>query len=94
MDENKENLCSRCKSKIEESQDSACNRPHQKEYSTFGNIMFLVCCAFLIWFVGGCLKSCAEMHLGGGMCGLMGIEALLPLGALWLYRKLNRGKNV
>ena len=62
--------------------------PPSKGASTFGTIMGVVVFGFIVWCVGGFMHDCAGTRIGGGMCGLIGIEAAMPLSLLWLFRKL------
>jgi hypothetical protein len=58
-----------------------------KETSVAGTILSILLFGFLIFMVGGFLRDCANTRIGGGMCGLIGLEAVVPIGAMWLLRR-------
>lgn len=61
--------------------------PPSKASEAFGAIVTILTIGGLLFFFGSFMHSCGQMHLGGGMCGLIGLEALVPIGAMWLLRK-------
>lgn len=59
-----------------------------KTSSSIGGVVTLIFIGLLVFFMAGFMRDCSHMHLGAGMCGLVGIEAVVPLSILWLFRKL------
>lgn len=62
-------------------------KPPSKGSEIFGAILTFIALGFLLFCLFGLMRDCGRMHLGGGMCGLIGLEAVVPIGAMWLLRK-------
>ena len=63
--------------------------PPTKLESAVSCFFTLLVMGFILWCIGGFMRDCGRsLPLAPGMCGLIGIEALVPLSLLWLFRKI------